>query len=254
MSNSQSSQDEEDNKVVDSEDLNSEHEEVTNIWSNKNTLNALAEEMAKLSKVKFNVEQIPEKVIIKAIAEVLSNVGWTSIEGFHKTIDTILYCPPRIIPFSIKAKDKNTGKNDFWILRTFIDIKQQYEVDGKKYNKQNILMSRQFCNSLREYCRTELNDRVQFWTFTGSYTGKQNLDMTKLSQSDIKLLDQMFGETNPRNLVMFQFKKKVPEVYIKIEKSPVVKKVEKIKDNKKDDDNNDEPLIIEDSDGEGHKQ
>jgi len=75
-------------------------------------------------------------------------------------------------------------------------------------------MSHQFCNELRDYCRTILRDEVQFWTFTGSYRNKQHLDIEKLSADDMNSLRDIVKETNPNNLVMIQLKKKSSEVYV----------------------------------------
>ncbi len=105
---------------------------------------------------------------------------------------------------------------DFWLIRVFIVVgenNKDYEFDGKKFNKRDVLMSRQFCENLREFCRTVLRDEAQFWTFTGTYKNKQHLDMTKINHNDMVALQEM-GETDPNNLVMFQIKKKTAEVYV----------------------------------------
>jgi len=176
----------------------------------------LRQEMQVLSKVRIPVEQLPEEVILKAMAEVLAELGWSDYGSFNKTIKRILTGPPRSVPFAVKTRNQRTGKMDFWLIRVFVnigDVNKEYEVDGKTYNKRDVLMSHQFCDYLRDFCRTELHDEAQFWTFTGSYRNKQHLDMSKLSQDDMAALRQI-GETDSNNLVMFQFKKKVPEVYV----------------------------------------
>jgi hypothetical protein len=206
-----------DNKLVTREDLEKQDtDEIKSLWSDPNRLAKLRQEMQVLSKVRIPVEQLPEEVILKAIAEVLAELGWSDYASFNKTIKRILTGPPRSVPFAVKTRNQRTGKMDFWLIRVFVnigDVNKEYEVDGKTYNKRDVLMSHQFCDYLRDFCRTELHDEAQFWTFTGSYRNKQHLDMAKLSQDDMAALRQI-GETDPNNLVMFQFKKKVPEVYV----------------------------------------
>jgi hypothetical protein len=210
--------DEDDNKLVTQEDLDKQDDADVkpSLWSDSDRLAKLRAEMQVLSKVRIPVEQIPEVVILKAMAEVLAELDWTDYGSFNKMIRCILTGPPKSVPFAVKTRNTRTGKMDFWLILVFIPISgpnSDYEFDSKKYNKRDVLMSHQFCDYLRDFCRTQLKDEAQFWTFTGSYRNKQHLDMTKLNKDDMAALRQM-GETNPSNLVMFQFKKKVPEVYV----------------------------------------
>jgi len=206
-----------DNKVVTAADLEEETIPIiSNLWSDPERLNKLASEMRAITKVRIVRETYPEDVLLKAMAEVLTTVGWYDYEQFSKTIHRILTGPPRSVPFSVKTRNARTGKMDFWLIRAFINVtddNQEYVIDEKNYNKKDVLMSKQFCEFLRQYCREQLKDEVQFWAFTGTYKGKQQLDMSKLTQSDINALESI-GETNPDNLVMFQFKKKSPEVMV----------------------------------------
>ena len=105
---------------------------------------------------------------------------------------------------------------DFWLIRAFVNVgpsNEFYEVESVKYNKRDVLMSKQFCDFLRDYCRNQLKDEVQFWVFTGTYKNKQHLDMKKLGPNDIRALESI-GETNPDNLVLVQFKKKIAEIIV----------------------------------------
>lgn len=210
---------EDDNKVVTSADLASEPEEkpIATLWSDPERLKLLATKMQAVSKVRFVREKYPEPVLMEAMVEVFNTVDWYDYNTFASTIRRILTGPPRSVPFAVKTRNKRTGKMDFWLIRAFINVKASpvYSVDGTDHSKRDVLMSKQFCEYLRDYCRTQLKDEVQFWAFTGTYKGKQQLDMSLLHQSDIEALESPnFGETDPDNLVMFQFKKKIPEIYV----------------------------------------
>lgn len=190
-----------------------------NLWNDKERLVKLQKEMEMLSKIESPTNEYPKEVIAVAMEEVLNTLKWDDYSTFQNIVNTILTGPRNKIPFSMKTRDKRTGKLDFWLLRIFLKV-GEYSVDDKVYDKRDVLMSRQFCDYLREFCRTELKDQVQFWTFTGTYRNKQHLDMSKLTQDDQNQL-KLMGEVDPNNLVMFQFKKKVPEVYIGAKKTSV---------------------------------
>jgi len=149
----------------------------------------------------------PDVVLSQAMDEVLSQIGFLNYSQFSRTVELIVQGVK--FPFAMRTKNMRTDKMDFWINRTFINIKKTptYTFDGKDYDKLKLLMSEQFYDYLSDYCRMELKDEAQFWAFTGTYTNKQQLDMTRLSSSEIENL-KLMGETNPDNLVMFQFKKK----------------------------------------------
>lgn len=198
-----------DNKLVTRKDL----ENPKNLWSDSERLSKLQQEMQLLSKVRIPVETFPDAVLLKAMGEVLGELGWDSYAKFSQTVRTIL-TNPRTVPFAVRTRNQRTGKMDFWLIRVFIKINDDYEVDGKKFNKLDVLMSRSFGNYLRSFCKEVLRDEAQFWCFTGSYSGKQHLDMSKLNQFDLTALENCVGETNPDNLIMFQLKKHVPEVYV----------------------------------------
>ncbi len=209
-----------DNKLVTRDDLETCDNPVPSLWTSSDRLAKLRAEMQILAKVRIPIEQLPEEVILKAMAEVLSKLGWSDYASFNRTIRRVLTGPPKVVPFAVKTRNQRTGLMDFWLIRVFVmvgDSNKEYQVNGKHYNKRDVLMSHQFCDYLRDFCRTELHDEAQFWTFTGSYRNKQHLDMDKLSQDDVTALRQMGDPTdflNSNNLVMFQFKKKVPEVYV----------------------------------------
>jgi hypothetical protein len=207
-----------DNTLVSATDLKSSPPKaapIENMWSDPDKLSRLASEMEILENVKMTKNVYPENVIIKAVADVLGKVGWNDYDKFSTTVNKIVNGPPYTVPFSTKTKNKRTGKFDFWIMRTYITIGPDvtYDVDNQKYPKKDVLMSRQFSDSLKDYCRNQLNDEVQFWVFTGASNGKQRLDMSRLHTGEIARLRSM-GETNPNNLVMVQFKKKSPEIFI----------------------------------------
>ena len=213
-----------DNTLVTRDDLKEVNEPVRakSLWSDSNRLEKLRSEMNMLSTVRIPVEQIPENIILKAMAEVLAELGWDNYDAFSRTINRILKGPPRSVPFAVKTRNQRSGKMDFLLIRVFINVgENNYEIevenDGKmqtrKYKKRDVLMSHQFCDYLRDYCRTELHDEAQFWMFTGLHKNKQRLDMSKLNQDDMNALKAL-GEINANNLVMVQLKKKTPEVYV----------------------------------------
>jgi len=194
----------------------------TSLWSDAERVKNLAKEMEvfKINKPK-EVEEVvveeydlkfPEAVLLKAIAEVLATVGWYDYEQFNKTVRRILTGPPRSVPFGVRTKDQRTGKFDFWLIRGFVNVANEphYEVEDVKYDKLSVLMSWQFRDYLNDYCRHQLNDEVQFWTFTGTYKDTQQLDMSRFYPNDLDLLLATVGDTEADNLVMFQFKKKKP--------------------------------------------
>ncbi len=216
-----------DNKLVTYDDLesNSDSEEspvMTNLWSDPERLKKLNQEMNKLAKVRNSTEKFPDTVLNKAMGEVLNEVTWDNYESFKQTVKNILESRTtknnKSPPFSILTKNKQSGEMNFWIVKVFINVGENvnYEVDNKKYNKKEVLMSRQFCNYLKSFCKEVLKDEVQFWSFTGSYEGKQHLDMSvsRVRSDELKILMEMNKETNANNLVMFQFKHKNPEVYV----------------------------------------
>lgn len=185
-------------------------------WSDPSRLDKLRQEMQVLSKVRIPTEKLPENVLLKAMAEVLSELGWHDYTEFSQTIRRILTGPPRSVPFAVKTRNQRTGKMDFWLIRVVINVgdsNKEYDVDDKKYNKRDVLMSRQFCDFLRDFCREQLKDEAQFWTFTGTYRGKQHLDMSKLPQDDLDALAKL-GNSDPNDIVLIQFKRKSSEVYI----------------------------------------
>jgi hypothetical protein len=120
------------------------------------------------------------------------------------------------VPFSLRARNKETGQQDFWMIRTFVNVEKDPKIkfNDKEYNKKEVFLSKQFAHALKRYCKETLKDEAQFWTYTNSQFGtEQKLDLTKLSQNDKNLLCSR-GDSNPDHLILFQFKKKSPEVFI----------------------------------------
>ncbi len=211
-----------DNVLITSKDLHAHDEEeeeevikpVIDLWSDPERIAKLQNEMKQLSKLRINTEKYPEDIIIKAVADVLSQVEWSDYNSFSDTIERILTGPKNCVAFGSRTKNQSTGEMDFWILRVFIAINDRfYEFNDKVYSKKDVLMSQQFSSYLRNFCETKLKDETQFWTFTGTHKGKQQLQMSKLTAADTLNLRSV-GESNPDNLVMIQFKKKTPEVMI----------------------------------------
>lgn len=120
------------------------------------------------------------------------------------------------MPFTLKIKDKFTNKWNFWIVKSFVNVNSKfYKIDTEgessiSFPKKNVLMSKQFTDYIRDYCKNTLLDQVQVWIFTGSYVGRQHLDLSKVNKDDLDLLDTK----DPNDLVMVNFKRKVPEVHI----------------------------------------
>jgi hypothetical protein len=218
-------EEDDDNKLVTSQDLKSDNEQEeeetpTSIWSDPERIRKLRVEMQVISKVRLP-EMYSEAVLLKAMAEVLAQLGWHDYDSFRETVDRILTGPPKSVPFAVKTRNVRTGKWDFWLIRVFINVSNNnvYTVNDTKYSKKDVLMSRQFCSYLRGFCEKRLNNEAQFWTFTGSFKGKQHLDMAKLNRDDMSAL-KAIGEIekvdymDPSNLVMFQFKMKSAEVMV----------------------------------------
>jgi hypothetical protein len=201
-----------DNKLVCQEDLESESEPdkvPKNLWSDPDCLNKLQQEMQLLSKVRISTEKIDDKVLIMAMGEVLATVDWENYTKFSQAIERILNSPFRI-PFTTKTYGKLSGKMDFWLINVFINANDHYEHNGKKYNKRDVLMSREFYSCLNNFCIDILKDEVQFWTFTGSYSGKRHLELSKLHPNDRNALPQK----DANDLVMIKFKRKTPEIMV----------------------------------------
>lgn len=204
-----------DNKLVTLEDL---EEKIVTEWDNEDKVSYAKENMEKLKKMKFN--NFSETVLNMALHEVLSNAGgWTNYDGFNRHVNSIVH--GHQVPFSMLTIDKVTGVRDFWLVRSVVNVVKypEYIVGGengeveKRYNKKTVLMSKQFLDYLRKYCKEVLKDQVQFWIFSHDLGGQQHLDMNKFSASDKVLLANR-GDNNPNDILMFQFKKKVPEVMV----------------------------------------
>ena len=208
---------EDDNKLVTLEQLSKEHDNnIKTIWDNEEIINELNSQMEMLSKVKFT--PYSTDVLNAAKNEILGCLGWTTKENFEGVILKIL--KGEKIPLSLRTKDKTTSNLDFWLQRCVFDTSkdQFYNVNDVQYSKSDVLLSKQFSDFLKKYIKEEFGDRVQFWCFSGSIiSGEQILDVSKFSKEDIKYIQRICEKEdfNPKSLIMFQFKKKIPEVIFK---------------------------------------
>jgi hypothetical protein len=204
---------ENDNKLITLKDLKPPI--VRTLWSDENLINQLNKEMEILSNIRFPPESYPEEIIVQAMADVFTKLQWNDYDSFRETISHIIR-DPRSVPFSVRTKDALTGKNDFWIQRVFINDNNYKSYSGELFPKKEVLLSRQFTKLMRTLCKTVYKDEVQFWCFTGNYQNNQKLDLSKLKPNELILLSETNGNTDPNTLIMFQFKKKIPEVIITV--------------------------------------
>jgi hypothetical protein len=183
----------------------------TDQWENVEVLEKLDKQMDVLYSLKFSSNMYPDQVMGMALNEVLPR-NWETYEGFSNYINKLVYSKKDDrMPFTQKVKDKFTGKWNFWIVKSFVNVNDKFYVhNGVQYPKKAVLMSKQFNDYLRDFCKLMLNDNVQALTFTGSFTGRQNLDMTKVNKNDLVLLDTV----DPNDLVMVNFKRKVVETLV----------------------------------------
>lgn len=183
----------------------------TDQWENVEVLEKLDKQMDVLYSLKFSSNMYPDQVMGMALNEVLPR-NWETYEGFSNYINKLVYSKKDDrMPFTQKVKDKFTGKWNFWIVKSFVNVNDKFYVhNGVQYPKKAVLMSKQFNDYLRDFCKLMLNDKVQALTFTGSFTGRQNLDMTKVNKNDLVLLDTV----DPNDLVMVNFKRKVVETLV----------------------------------------
>jgi hypothetical protein len=204
---------EEDNKIVTLADLeeNDETEKVVTQWDSKDKIKYASENMEKLKNIKF--ENYPQNVLDLAMFEILDGIGWTDYVTYKNNVENIINGIK--YPFCLRTKDKLSRKLDFWLVRTFINFSKfpTYNIEDKVYKKKEVLVSKQFNNCLRKYCKEQLKDEVQFWFFTGTLNGEQKLDMSRFSSTDMILLSSR-GDGNPDDLIMFQFKKKTREIMV----------------------------------------
>lgn len=201
---------EEDNKLVGLVDLEKE-EHIPTKWDD--VTEDLKTQMQKLQKLRFNV--IPNDILDQAMNEIIIHTDWIDYENFKESVKNILEGPVPV-PFSSKVRDKETGNMDFWILRTFINVKRNpvFINEFKEYNKREVYMSKEFSSKLRKYCKDVLKDEVQFWIYTNSpYGTGQKMDISKLSQNDKTILT-IRGDSKTDELILFQFKKKNPEILV----------------------------------------
>jgi DNA-directed RNA polymerase subunit H (RpoH/RPB5) len=219
-------EDDDDNILINYEMLKNNQPEIEqeNKWDDPVILAQLEKEMDVLTQVRFSKNSFDEHLLSQALQDVFKTFGWSidsdpqrSCEEFNKTLKLIMKTPTKgkeqKVPYSLVTKNKQTGIFDFWLLRSFVKIREDGKLteytdkNGKTVPKIKILMSRDFCNYIRNFCQLNFNDQAHVLIYTGSYKGKQHLDITRFG--DTKLPDP-----DPNNLVMVQFKKKVVEEMI----------------------------------------
>lgn len=205
---------EEDNKLVtlaDLDEIEETDEKVVTLWDSGDIIRYANENMEKLKKIKF--KNYPQSVLDMAMSEIFDGIGWNSYHAYKNNVENIVNGVR--YPFCLRTKDKLSGKLDFWLVRTFINFAKfpTYTIEDKVYKKKEVLVSKQFNNYLRKYCKEQLKDEVQFWFFTGTLNGEQNLDMSRFSNAD-KILLNSRGDNNPDDLILYQFKKKNNEIMI----------------------------------------
>lgn len=189
---------------------------MTDLWNNTEIIEKLDSQMDQLNNLKFSSNMYPESVLIQALDDVIPN-EWRTFEGFGQYTNRLIYSKKsERMPFTLKIKDKFTNKWNFWIVKSFVNVNNKFyqvvteDESSLSFSKKNVLMSKQFSDFVRTYCKDTLRDQVQVWIFTGSYVGRQHLDISKVNSDDLELLDT----TEPNDLVMVNFKRKVPEVLV----------------------------------------
>lgn len=201
-------------------------------WNDPSKLEKLRNEVKLLQKTK-KPHKIPEDVLIKAISLVLEELGWIDdqddgngggITAHQKmTVDTrnIINNSRNKPSFSKLTTDKNSKTLDFWLIKVFVKTNDEdfvCEGHGHTYKKKDVLMSNEFCTSFKNYCKSKLQDQVQFWCFSSDSSGKKQLLADKIEKNEWKTLEEKHKDKNIRNnigdFVMIQFKKKIPEVMV----------------------------------------
>lgn len=185
-------------------------------WNDVEIIQKLDAQMEQLNNLKFSSNLYPESVLIQALNDVLPE-EWNTFPGFVQYTNKLIYSKKADrIPFTLKIKDKFTNKWNFWIVKSFVNVNNKFynmntsDESSVSFPKKSVLMSKQFIDFLRDYCKNNLKDQVQVWIFTGSYLGRQHLDLSKVNKDDLELLDSK----DPNDLVMVNFKRKVQEVMV----------------------------------------
>jgi DNA mismatch repair ATPase MutL len=183
-------------------------------WDEEDILKDLEYKMNMLKMVTYNKNIITDEIMEQARDDIFKPLGWTTAYAtFSKTVVHILNRTKPRIPFSKLTKDEYTGYINFWLVKTFVLVKDPtnmtdlYYVDkeGRKAPKHVVLMSNQFKVYLAKYIKDYYNDEVHFWPFSGLInTGKHHFSIDKVDEYERKLLP----DQNPKTMVMFQFKKK----------------------------------------------
>lgn len=173
---------------------------VENLWKDEEVLTQLKEEMKRLESVKKEYKRYPQEIIIKAVAEIISKVGWGSVDRMNANIQKI--CNRKYIPFSFLALNKKTGVRDIWVQNVILENGEFCGSDGTCYKKHEIYLSKHFCEEFKNYIKQELENKVKFWVFSSQAKGNQTLNLHNINKKDHNRL-LMFN--NIEDLIMFRF-------------------------------------------------
>ncbi len=185
---------EDDNKLVKLEDLDKIRAPINTLWNDEELISDLKQKIEALKNIKF----LPSGVIDLAVSDVINAVGWDSYDSYKNKIDSILSGVN--YPYCSKIKNRETGKHDFWIVRTFIDMNNSYEFSDITYSKKDVLTSKEFNDSLNKYLKTNFKNEIHSWFYL--VDGEEG-HVLNIPQSH-----------NMKHLIMFQFKKKLNDVII----------------------------------------
>lgn len=204
-------------------------------WSDKTKTEKNDQNMAALGAVRIGDKkekavEYPEPIIAMAVQDVLSTVGWFNYESFLTCTTNIVNKNFKGLKFASRVTDKKTNKQDFWLIKGFIDVRPVdgyapvYEHNGVEHNKITVLTSDDFTKKFREICqniggdgengRLGFKGKVAFRILHGS-----QLEMGKFYAPEMKELHKMLDvpveETiDPNMVVMIQFKKNIPSLII----------------------------------------
>jgi len=143
----------------------------------------------------------PEHILIKGIVDIFSKLGWYNHRSFKKSTYDLIDNNNVHIPFKEVSQNKITGRFDFWIIRTYIEVGNDKFYEN--YLKKDVLVSKQFTQFILNYCSECFHNEVGIWTFYGNRHGDYHKSLI------IPYKDQHALKSNdPNKFVMFQFKKK----------------------------------------------
>lgn len=192
----------EDNNLVSANDLK---DNIESLWNDKKYLNEVESDMNKLKNVRFKEGVINEEIISKAFKDVLGHLKWNSYDDFKESISKI-------------TKDgtfKRIERNG-WVIDSFVNTTGFYidKTTGNSYIKKKVILSNEFSSYLRKYCKEVLKDEVQFKYFIGGSNGNSRLNIDLLPEKCLKEYNQKYSNVNQKNIIMFRFRHKYPEIYV----------------------------------------